>query len=83
MAAFHDPALWFSPWLLWADLAMKNTEILLACSQEACERVDRMARAAAAPSLADRIPLEAAIQPGRRASTAHARGPGKAKARSR
>lgn len=48
---FH-PAL-FNPLLLWGDLAMKTTEMLLASGQVIGTRVDRIARAGAHPSARD------------------------------
>jgi len=48
---FH-PAL-FNPFMLWTDLAMKSTEMLVASGQVIGSRVDQIARAGANPSPRD------------------------------
>jgi hypothetical protein len=52
MATIFNPAL-FNPLMLWADLAMKTSEMLVASGQVIGTRVDRMARAGAKPSARD------------------------------
>jgi hypothetical protein len=47
-------ASFLNPALLWADLAMKTTEMLISSGQVIGTRVDQMARAGATPSARDR-----------------------------
>jgi hypothetical protein len=51
--ATFNPAV-FNPFLLWADVAVKTTEMLLSSGQVIGTRVGRMARAGANPSARDR-----------------------------
>ncbi len=44
----------FNPFMLWADFAMKSTQMLVSSGQVIGQRVDRMARAGANPSPRDR-----------------------------
>lgn len=53
MAARMTPASLFNPVMLWADLAMKGTEMLVASGQVIGSRVDQMARAGTNPSPRD------------------------------
>ena len=43
-----------NPFLLWADIALKTTETMLASGQVITHRMDRIARAGANPSARDR-----------------------------
>lgn len=52
--AFLPAASLVNPMMLWADLAMKTTEMLISSGQVIGTRVDRMARAGATPSARDR-----------------------------
>jgi hypothetical protein len=49
-----SPFVFFNPALLWVDLAMKSTEMLISSGQVIGARVDRMARAGLNPSARDR-----------------------------
>ncbi|WP_298933390.1 hypothetical protein [uncultured Ramlibacter sp.] len=53
-APSFSPAGLFAPAMLWADLALKSSEMLLASGQVIGTRVHRMARAGAQPSARDR-----------------------------
>jgi len=44
----------FNPWMLWADFALKSTEMLFASGQVIGSRVNRMASAGHNPSARDR-----------------------------
>jgi hypothetical protein len=44
----------FNPFFLWADIALKTTEMMVASGQVITHRVDRIARAGANPSARDR-----------------------------
>lgn len=51
---FFPAAALFNPALLWADFAMKTTEMLISSGQVIGARVDQMARAGATPNARDR-----------------------------
>ena len=52
--SFFPAASFFNPAMLWADFAMKSTEMLISSGQVIGSRVDQMARAGATPSASDR-----------------------------
>lgn len=53
MAAHLTHPSLFNPFMLWADLALKGTEMMVSSSQVIGSRVDQMARAGANPSPRD------------------------------